>query len=102
MSSDDRGCRYRKRLDDGGVLMCAIGCHIPDNVYLPAMENRNVHFLVEEYPGVSAIFAEIEWALLGAMQVVHDENDASLWESGFKNVARIFRLTYTLPTGGQS
>lgn len=35
-------CRYRYIREDGTVLMCAVGCLIPDGVYRPEIEGPSV------------------------------------------------------------
>jgi len=41
-------CRYR---GEGGTK-CAIGLHIPDDVYCPEMESRNAYYILTQFPAV--------------------------------------------------
>jgi hypothetical protein len=60
-------CRYRT--DDG--LSCAVGCHIPDDVYTSAMEGRNAGDLIENFRN-NVGFLRPHTNLLTELQSIHD------------------------------
>lgn len=86
-------CRYRM-LDPetGATLMCAIGCLIPDKVYSPEMENRNVWSLREQWPDLAD-----EWprdhSFLADLQNIHDAYVPDQWAHELRQFAENFGLT---------
>ncbi len=66
----DGECYYRT--PDG--LRCAAGCMIPDEAYDPAMENKLIRHVVENFPQVSHLQPVLK--LLQGLQSVHDDNNA--------------------------
>ena len=93
-------CLYRA--PDG--KRCAAGCLIPDERYEPALElsavggtseankysSNDVTLLIEQ------LGHDIE--LVGALQSVHDNSEASDWESKLEQLAADFGLRYTPTT----
>lgn len=61
-------CCYR--MEDG--RMCGIGCLIPDNFYLPKMENQSVS-LIFGYPGIVELFNYDRSDFLDNLQGIHDQ-----------------------------
>lgn len=59
-------CKYRT----GEGLSCAMGCHIPDAMYHPFMEGRDIYALIDEYPELQPLFPDVELAKM--LQLVHD------------------------------
>jgi hypothetical protein len=73
-------CKYQLRLGDK-VLRCAVGCHIPDAAYSPAMENRSIADLMAGFSSqLPAWFAD-NVDLLRSLQHRHDA------DSGWKSTA---------------
>lgn len=62
-------CKYRTT--DG--LKCAIGCHIPDELYSRRMEGDSVYQLVERYPETQKYIPET-LTLAADLQDIHDTN----------------------------
>ncbi len=58
-------CRYRLH-----NLKCAVGCHIPDEIYSINMENRGVNSLIAEFNTPAFFYNHVE--LLRALQRTHD------------------------------
>jgi hypothetical protein len=58
---------------------CAIGCLIPDQLYVPSMEGRGVHELlvvfpkIKELPAIKALDVGHDLPLYGALQQMHDD-----------------------------
>lgn len=94
---DDRDCRYR--LDDGNkILMCGIGCLIPDKEYSNMIENCSVKQLIDEHNIPSIISKKRSIKLMTALQQAHDEsahkdsNFIVLYNEAVKEIAKQFRL----------
>lgn len=51
---------------------CAIGCHIPDEMYSSGMENLRVSALFKTFPKLRKIFQGLSNHLLHDMQFFHD------------------------------
>ena len=63
------GCKYRT--EDG--LSCAVGCRIPDYMYDPEFEDRNVGELISRYKEmIPSELIEYEH-MFSALQYVHDD-----------------------------
>lgn len=71
---DVRGaCKYRIMVG-GQMLMCALGCHIPDEIYTPKMEGKGVLVLMREFSELENIMPPgID--LLWQLQSAHDSTD---------------------------
>jgi hypothetical protein len=94
-------CKYR---GEGGS-MCAVGCRIPDSVYIPRMENLPVVDLVKRYGNLLPPEIKEYEPMFGNLQRVHDAQrrnpvfDFAELEEGLKGVAKEFGLTFTKPEG---
>jgi hypothetical protein len=66
--------------------MCAIGCHLGD-IYSSEMEGLPVCKLLEKYPEVAQLFADVDPRLLEDMQRLHDAVELDNWERAFLSVA---------------
>lgn len=77
-------------------LSCAVGCIIPPEEYDPAMENKDVHGLIEFNLLTKDRKAEFtkHIRLLTAMQRIHDSMPIDKWETNFCIVAEEFKLEY--------
>lgn len=62
------GCVYRGPNNE----RCGIGQAIPDAVYDPRMEQKNIASLVDGYPDLRAVFVGISADTLGNVQSLHD------------------------------
>lgn len=84
-------CAYR---GENGTS-CAIGCHIPDSLYLPEYEGRRASTL----PMLEALSLAEHKPLLNMLQGLHDvaltEYGLAAWECGMKNYAGNRGLNYT-------
>lgn len=69
-------CQYR--IDD---LRCAVGVHIPDNLYRAEMEDLLVDDLVAQWPDLKAVIPNM--SLAQDLQTLHD--DPGFWEEGGLN-----------------
>ena len=70
---DKRGnCVYR--FDNGSqILMCALGCLIPDSEYAPEMESKNAHYLLSAFT-FSTLPRETGDLFLPHLQSLHDNH----------------------------
>lgn len=123
-ASIDDSCRYRAEGFDGKKLMCAVGCMIPDELYLPGYENVTAKQLLadENYvfdlnyparglefdtaakklrPALIDMFAQVHEDLLAELQDAHDKDllcdGIPAWEKRMEWIATRFNLTYTAP-----
>ncbi len=85
-------CAYRGK----GGLMCAVGCLIDDQYYLPELEGLTsymtpVHNAVEL--SVGEIDAE-QKSLLNDLQSLHDEHHPNAWRRELKLLAEAFGLEW--------
>ena len=93
--SGSRACQYRDHR--GGA--CAVGAFIPDALYSPDMENKNVDgmfmwcsvFGTANHRAFVAIMSRFE-PLLAALQKVHDDVHPVQWLFALKCVAKNFGL----------
>ena len=85
---ENNTCLYRG--SDG--MQCAVGCHIPAEMYRPEMEGRCCDVLFSEFGKVAQVFDGVNGNLIGAMQEVHDEYPVGRWEEQFDVVAHSFGL----------
>jgi hypothetical protein len=104
-------CSYRMEVD-GKTLMCAVGCRIPDAVYVPAMDAGEgglaAHALIASFGRVLPLEISEYHEMFGALQGVHDsdshEADAfnfKVLERSLQRVANAFGLTFTVPQQGE-
>ena len=82
-------CAYLAR--DGSK--CAIGCHIPSDVYKRELEEKSAATLMAYFPEVAKIFEGVGSALIDEMQKTHDNIRPPHWEAHFEDTARRFSLT---------
>jgi hypothetical protein len=85
----DGSCVYRSA--DG--LMCAIGCHIPDDLYSQSMEGKLVISLLDFHADVEDLFKNVDQGLMTAMQDLHDNRNIEKWEDYFSLAAEEYYLT---------
>jgi hypothetical protein len=104
-----RGCQYRT----ASGLRCAIGAFIPWGLYDPLIEGRRAHLALDrEYVGaclniddhvsrstikLAEILSEVgltaeHRALVGALQLMHDNNPVVLWPERLQSIATTFGL----------
>ena len=121
----DGRCAYRARDVKGNVLMCAVGCLIPDEAYNPNMEGaivaqfvdlplRSVADILERDKRALALARALDTAkigcdadtlkLLSQLQDTHDglkiERGKAVmrqFELNMQSIAKRFKLTYTPP-----
>lgn len=95
------GCAYR---GDNGTT-CAVGCLIPDNMYLITMECQNiandaVWAALCPVIGANENVKREKYDLLEDLQSVHDYCAVSDWPNRLQKCANDFNLTFTpLPEG---
>lgn len=94
-------CRYRTSPSEDRVLMCAVGCHIPDNVYSSGFEGVSASELLRVSNDVCALFGGVDRALIEAMQLAHDDGLAvhglHAFEDQVENIAFDYGLKYITP-----
>lgn len=84
-------CSYRAEVD-GKVLKCAVGALIPDEVYKPEMENKNILGLTLNFPEVCEPLKDVPKALLRDLQYLHDTSQPRYWRQGLRDVALRYSL----------
>lgn len=101
LSEKEGFCRYRGK----NQTKCAIGGIIPDELYFPGLENKNIRGICfpkdDEHSDSLSLVAEFigksNQKLGDALQIIHDTKDIVDWEANFKRVAEEFRLIYSEP-----
>lgn len=90
-------CAYR---GDNGTT-CAIGCHIPDELYDPSMEGSGINTLIKEYPEVATHLCE-NTELMSSLQLFHDRmsHNTEVFEEEAERIAHVYHLKYTAPERG--
>lgn len=83
VSADETNCLYRGPRG----LKCAIGCLIPDELYLPEMENNGI-----QHPIFASMLPTVDRALLIELQVCHDRFAPSSWKEKLRGIATFFKL----------
>jgi hypothetical protein len=78
-------CLYR-----AGDLACAVGCLIPDSLYVPEMEGKNVVSLLLNFSGFK--YLQPHEKLLFALQSIHDNERSYLWSKALKEIAEVYKL----------
>ena len=76
---------------------CAIGFHIPDEMYKWGMEGKCVGNLLGHYPELRHLFKGVTPGLLSEMQTLHDEwleRSVKHMEGRAKAIALEYALTY--------
>lgn len=85
-------CRYRvEDIPTGAILSCAIGCHIPDEVYDPSMEGHNVYYLMAN-PAIEELFAGLSVEFLCELQSIHDSFLPVDWPEMLESFADTYGL----------
>lgn len=83
------GCAYRGTHG----RMCAVGCLIPDELYDPKMERKNVMHVASKFPEVKQCgITEENMPLLAKLQQIHDLDPTSVWRQELAKVAQRFKL----------
>lgn len=109
--NDDRGgCLYRSTEIDGTVLSCAVGCRIPDSVYVPDMDKgigldgTGIDSLMKRFGDVLPKEFRAYQGMFLDLQRVHDYYDAHPFDSTLgerlAGVALKHHLNFTIPTEG--
>lgn len=86
---DRATCVYRN--PDG--LKCAVGAILPDELYVPSMENKLANALFSDYPAIGKLWENISINLLAKMQYIHDHRDVDEWYDEFAAIADDFNLS---------
>lgn len=90
--------RYHHVLDDGTILMCAVGCLISKEHYKPDFENKDPGFHVEitqaaeKSMGIGISGRDI--CLILSMWQIHDRVNVEKWEEMFKKTAFVHDVEY--------
>ena len=90
-----QGARCLYRGPDG--TKCAIGFHIPDELYESEMEGKGVGYLITHFPEVQPLFNGVNRYLLSEMQTLHDTwmpYGVESMEGRAKAIASEYALTY--------
>lgn len=88
-------CRYR-----AGKLMCAIGCHIPDEVYDPMMEAKSLENLrFSQFWAAVEPYLTASCQLMRDLQGVHDDVLTREWERELERVAVLYGLEWRAAHG---
>jgi hypothetical protein len=85
----DGGCAYR---GEHG-LKCAIGVLIPDELYTPEIEDKDVHGLPSGLLESLGFFGEDELTFLSGLQKIHDRFPPILWGTRLTAFAKVHNLT---------
>lgn len=88
----DYGSSSVYRTEDG--LKCAIGCHIPDDLYEPWIDEKrlDVEILPSKFlPGIN-VNQHLE--LLVVLQECHDTRLPNTWYIYLANIARVYGLRF--------
>jgi hypothetical protein len=82
---EDPDCVYRAE-----DLACAVGCLIPNSLYLPEMEGENVATLLLNFPCVN--YLQPHKDLLAELQRLHDVRPPHSWSENLKIIAEKYML----------
>jgi hypothetical protein len=83
-------------------LKCAVGCLIPDDLYLPAMDvdspddagaGTGVEALIEHYPTMERLLCDVDVKVLCAAQDTHDHWQPHDWQTEVEEIAETYGLT---------
>ena len=99
-AKDDTDCKYRTVVD-GVTLMCAVGCHLTDDIYKDTFEGHSIYALMKYSLTVRNLFSGVSIKLIRNMQCIHDNdiNCVEEWEEQFKYCAEAHGLIYTPKKG---
>lgn len=91
-------CSYRGEDETS----CAVGCLIPDDIYVPEMEYKMVSTLLIDHPSLFEFFKKeyditdeqkpIIVDFLVQLQIVHDNYPTECWADRLTELAHIFEL----------
>ena len=84
------GCRFRANVE-GEVLACFVGACIPNSLYVPKMDDCDLHELITRYPQLG--FVPGQYKFLKDLQSVHDFRNVEEWEELLRNTANGYGLT---------
>lgn len=76
-------------------LKCAVGCLIPDNLYIEDMEGRLIQDLFVQFPSIMeeiGLDKETHLGLLTSLQNIHDTCHELTWYVGLTQTAPAFDL----------
>ena len=74
---------------------CAIGFHIPDELYKPEMEGKGVGNLLGHHPELRPLFKGVSEELMEELQLLHDNDlGTSYFEEQVEKIANRYHLTY--------
>ena len=77
---------------------CAIGFHIPDELYKPEMEGRSVGNILARHPELKPLFEGVSDGLMVEFQGLHDNDlGTSYFEERVEKIAARYQLTYKEP-----
>ena len=80
------------------MMMCAVGCLIPDELYSTKLEEIPIGALIGKgsyhNEGIAKLFAGVSATLLGDMQHIHDDPPIEDWPELMKGVADRYNLTH--------
>jgi hypothetical protein len=82
-------CRYHAAKG----LMCAMGCHIPDEFYKTDMEGFEIGKVLTDFPEIKKFFPKAP-RLREDLQIVHDYSMPIAWEGELKELAKYYRLKW--------
>jgi len=83
--TDEIGCAYR----GSGGLECAVGCCIPDSLYIPEMEGDNARAVMN----LLGVKSEGMIELAMRLQNVHDMHRVIQWPEMLRNIAGDYGLS---------
>ena len=90
-SAQGASCLYRG--PDG--TKCAIGFHIPDELYESEMEGKGVGNLLVHYPELKPLFEGVSDGLMIELQGLHDNDlGTSYFEGMVEKIASRYKLVY--------
>ena len=75
---------------------CAIGFHIPDELYKSEMEGKGVvNLLIHHHPELRPLFKGVSYGLMVELQLLHDSDlGTSYFEEQVEKIAARYHLTY--------
>lgn len=80
-------CAYRGQ----NGSKCAVGCLIPDELYSPDMEDKRIFAIIELYPEIKTLFADVDGFFLAKIQEIHDHH-FPYFQINMENLAIIYDL----------
>lgn len=98
--AENRGgfCSYRT--EEG--LKCFVGCLIPDELYVPEMDQGAEGTGISEMNPKFELFPTAQEGLLRALQRVHDQNAPDAWIPRLRGLAKNFKLDASACDGGDA